>query len=90
MYKKIIYIIIVAALSISLLATFVTKQFVIDLGSMDWMAHWVSSPVALLLGIVFALTFGATFGKFTKTMSKKMLQYSVIGLGFPSSSSAQD
>ncbi len=82
MNKKIIYIIIVAALSISLLAAFVTKQFGIDLGAMDWMAHWVSSPVALLLGIVFALTFGATFEKFTKLMSKKMLQYSVIGLGF--------
>ena len=82
MYKKIIYVTIVAALSISLLAAFVTKQFGIDLGAMDWMAHWVSSPIALLLGIVFALTFGATFEKFTKTMSKKMLQYSVIGLGF--------
>ena len=90
MYKKIIYIIIVAALSISLLAAFATKQFGINLGAMSWMAYWVSSPVALLLGIVFALTFGATFEKFTKTMSKKMLQYSVIGLGFPSSSSEQD
>ena len=82
MYRKLIYIIIVAALSISLLAAFVTKQFGVDLGAMDWMAHWVSSPIALLLGIVFALIFGATFEKFTKTMSKKMLQYSVIGLGF--------
>ena len=82
MSKKIIYIAIVAVLSISLLAAFITKQFGVDLGAMDWMAHWVSSPIALLLGIVFALTFGATFEKFTKTMSKKMLQYSVIGLGF--------
>lgn len=82
MYKKIIYISIVAALSISLLAAFITKQFEVDLGAMDWVAHWVSSPVALLLGIVFALTFGATFEKFTTMMSKKMLQYSVIGLGF--------
>ena len=82
MYKKITYIIIVAVLGISLLAAFVTKQFSIDLGVMDWIAHWVSSPIALLLGIVFALTFGATFEKFTKLMSKKMLQYSVIGLGF--------
>ena len=82
MYKKVIYIFIVAALSVSLLAAFVTKQFGVDLGVMNWMSQWVSSPVALLLGIVFALTFGATFEKFTKTMSKKMLQYSVIGLGF--------
>lgn len=80
--KKAIYIIIVAALSISLLAEFATKQFRVDLGAMSWIAHWVSSPVALLLGIVFALSFGATYEKFTKLMSKKMLQYSVIGLGF--------
>lgn len=80
--KKIIYVAIVAALSISLLAEFATKMFGLDLGGMSWIAHWVSSPVALLLGIVFALTFGATYEKFTKLMSKKMLQYSVIGLGF--------
>lgn len=80
--KKVVYIVIVAALTVSLLAAFVTKQFGIDLGAMNWLAHWVSSPIALLLGIVFALTFGATYEKFTKLMSKKMLQYSVIGLGF--------
>lgn len=80
--KKIIYIIIVAVLSISLLAEFAVKQFGIDLGAMNWIAHWVTSPVALLLGIIFALIFGATYENFTKLMSKKMLQYSVIGLGF--------
>lgn len=82
MRNKIIYILIVAALGISLFAAFVTSQFGVELGAMDWIAHWVSSPVALLLGIIFALTFGATYEKFTKLMSKKMLQYSVIGLGF--------
>ena len=80
--KKIIYIVIVAALTVSLLAAFVTKQFDVSLGQMDWLAQWVSSPIALLLGVVFALTFGATYEKFTKLMSKKMLQYSVVGLGF--------
>lgn len=80
--NKIIYIIAVAALGISLLLEFLTKQFGISLGAMDWLIHWVSSPVALLIGIIFALVFGATFEHFTKLMSKKMLQYSVIGLGF--------
>lgn len=80
--NKVIYIIIVVALAVSLLAEFAAKQFGVDLGAMSWLAHWVSSPVALLLGIVFALTYGATYEKFTKLMSKKMLQYSVIGLGF--------
>lgn len=80
--KKIVYIIIVAALAVSLMAEFAVKQFGLDLGSCSWIGTWVSSPVALLLGIAFALTFGATYEKFTKLMSKKMLQYSVIGLGF--------
>jgi len=43
---------------------------------------WVTSPVALVAGIVFALVFGKTYPTFNKTMSKKLLQYSVIGLGF--------
>lgn len=80
--NKIIYIAIVSVLTISLLAEFCVKQFGLELGSMAWLGEWVSSPIALLLGIVFALTFGATYEKFTKLMSKKMLQYSVIGLGF--------
>lgn len=80
--NKIIYITIVASLAISLLLGFSVKQFGLDLGGCAWMATWVSSPIALLLGILFALLFGATFSDFTKTMSKKMLQYSVIGLGF--------
>lgn len=80
--KKTIYIVMVVVLSLSLLAAFFTKEFGIDFGPFNWVAHWVTSPVALLLGIVFALTFGATYETFTKLMSKKMLQYSVIGLGF--------
>lgn len=80
--KNLIYILIVAVLSVSLLAEFCIKQFNADFGSLSWVGSWVSPPVALLLGIAFALTFGATYEKFTKLMSKKMLQYSVIGLGF--------
>ena len=34
------------------------------------------------MGFVFALIFGKTFPDFNKVMSKKLLQYSVIGLGF--------
>lgn len=80
--KKIIYIVLVAALTVSLLLAFATQQFGLDLGAFSWVAHWVTSPVALILGIVYALLFGSTYGKFTGMMSKKMLQYSVIGLGF--------
>lgn len=80
--NKIIYVAIVSVLALSLLLGFAVKQFGLDLGSLSWVATWVTSPIALFLGIVFALTFGATYADFTKLMSKKMLQYSVIGLGF--------
>lgn len=43
---------------------------------------YASSPIALLTGLVFALVFGKAYPTFNKTMSKKLLQYSVIGLGF--------
>lgn len=80
--NKIIYIVIVSILALSLLMGFAVKQFGLDLGSLSWMATWVTSPIALFIGIVFAFAFGATYADFTKLMSKKMLQYSVIGLGF--------
>lgn len=80
--NKLVYVFIVSILGLSLLLGFVVKQFGLDLGSLSWIATWVTSPIALFLGIAFALTFGATYADITKLMSKKMLQYSVIGLGF--------
>ncbi len=43
---------------------------------------WVTPPVALFLGLAFALIFGQAYPKFNKKMSKYLLQYSVVGLGF--------
>ncbi|RSK35272.1 YeiH family protein [Hymenobacter metallilatus] len=43
---------------------------------------WASPPVALALGLVLAQTVGNPFPSFTKTYTAKLLQYSVIGLGF--------
>lgn len=80
--NKIIYIIIVAAMALSLLLGFACETFHIQLGSASWLTRWATSPVALALGFAFALAFGSTFPSFNKTMSKKLLQYSVIGLGF--------
>lgn len=79
---EICYIIIVAIIGVSLLLGFVEEVFALNLGPFAWMAHWVSSPVALALGLAFALLLGKAFPTFNKTMSKKLLQYSVIGLGF--------
>ena len=80
--NEICYVLIVAVIGTSLLLGFAEEVFHLQLGSLSWMAHWVSSPVALALGFAFALVLGKAFPSFNKTMSKKLLQYSVIGLGF--------
>lgn len=80
--KELCYILVVAVLGVSLLLGFAVEVFNLNLDSAVWIAHWVSSPIALAIGFVFALVFGKAFPDFNKTMSKKLLQYSVIGLGF--------
>mgnify|MGYP002672393979 FL=1 len=80
--NEVCYIAVVAVIGVSLLLGFAEEVFGLELGELAWMAHWVSSPVALALGFAFALIVGEAFPAFNKTMSKKLLQYSVIGLGF--------
>lgn len=80
--NEVCYIVIVALIGVSLVFGFVEEVFTLDLGLFSWVAHWGSSPVALALGFAFALLLGKAFPTFNKTMSKKLLQYSVIGLGF--------
>ena len=80
--NEICYVAIVVIIGASLLLGFAEEVFHTDLGGLKWAAHWVSSPVALAIGFAFALLLGKAFPAFNKTMSKKLLQYSVIGLGF--------
>lgn len=80
--NEVIYIALIVVMTVSLLIGFCTEVFGFDLGSASWIATWVTSPVALVIGLAFALIFGKAFPDFNKTMSKKLLQYSVIGLGF--------
>lgn len=81
-WRNYTYIAVVLILALSLLTGFIVDVFGFDLGSFSFIASWVTSPVALLLGIAFALTCGTVFPDFNKVMSKKLLQYSVVGLGF--------
>lgn len=76
------YIAIVVILGFSLLLDFATETFHLTMANANWMTHWLTSPIALSIGFIFALIFGKTFDAFNTLMSKKMLQYSVIGLGF--------
>ena len=49
---------------------------------MEAVSGWVTPPAALFIGLTFALLCGQAYPKFNKKVSKKLLQYSVIGLGF--------
>ncbi|MBT9391925.1 putative sulfate exporter family transporter [Hymenobacter sp. NST-14] len=43
---------------------------------------WASPPLALALGLLLAQTLGNPFPAFTRKLTPRLLQYSVIGLGF--------
>lgn len=69
-----IYIVLVV-----LIAVFLLLDYVPGLHSVSSL---VTPPVALFLGLAFALLCGKAYPSFNKKMSKKLLQYSVVGLGF--------
>ena len=72
--NKVLYAGILSVLALCLLAGYVP--------CLAMLASWVTPPVALFLGLVFALVCGQAYPKFNKKVSKKLLQYSVVGLGF--------
>lgn len=72
--NKTVYVGILAVLTICLLLGYVP--------GMTAFSSWVTPPVALFLGLAFALLCGQAYPKFNKKVSKKLLQYSVVGLGF--------
>ena len=72
--NKVLYAGILSVLALCLLADYVP--------GLAMLASWVTPPVALFLGLVFALVCGQAYPKFNKKVSKKLLQYSVVGLGF--------
>jgi uncharacterized integral membrane protein (TIGR00698 family) len=72
--NRVIYIAVLAIMTISLLLDYVP--------GMEQYSHWVTPPVALFAGLAFALLCGQAYPKFNKKCSKKLLQYSVVGLGF--------
>ena len=73
-YNKQVYVAIVSVLVLLLL-----MDYIPGCGAA---AAFLTPPMALFLGLFYALLFGQPYKKFNKTMSKSLLQYSVIGLGF--------
>ena len=72
--NKSIYIGVLSVITVCLLFGYVP--------GMSVFSSWVTPPVALFLGLTFALLCGQAYPKFNKKVSKKLLQYSVVGLGF--------
>ena len=73
-YNRHIYIALLSILSLCLLCDYIP--------ALRFLAAWVTPPVVLFIGLVFALLCGQAYPTFNKNVSKKLLQYSVIGLGF--------
>lgn len=73
-YSKPLYAGILSVLAICL--------FLGNVPGLEAFSSWVTPPVALFVGLAFALLCGQAYPKFNKKVSKKLLQYSVVGLGF--------
>ena len=73
-YNRHIYIALLSLLTLCLLCDYIP--------ALRFLSAWVTPPVVLFIGLVFALVCGQAYPTFNKNVSKKLLQYSVIGLGF--------
>ena len=73
-YNRHIYIVLLSVLTLCLLCDYIP--------ALRFLSAWVTPPVVLFIGLVFALLCGQAYPTFNKNVSKKLLQYSVIGLGF--------
>ena len=73
-YNRHIYIALLSLLTLCLLCDYIP--------ALRFLATWVTPPVVLFIGLAFALLCGQAYPTFNKNISKKLLQYSVIGLGF--------
>ena len=73
-YNRQIYIALLSIITLCLLCDYIP--------ALRFLSTWVTPPVVLFIGLVFALLCGQAYPTFNKKVSKKLLQYSVIGLGF--------
>ena len=49
---------------------------------LQFLSIWCKPPVMLFIGLAYALLCGQGYPAFNKKISKTLLQYSVVGLGF--------
>ena len=73
-YSKEIYITIIAIAAVCLSASYIP--------ALHFLSGWCTPPVMLFLGLAYALICGQGYPSLNKKISKTLLQYSVVGLGF--------
>lgn len=73
-HNKAVYVALLSVLTLFLLMDYVPVLRAYSV--------WVTPPVALFAGLAFALSLGQAYPMFNKKVSKYLLQYSVVGLGF--------
>lgn len=73
-YSQQIYIAITAIAAFCLFASYIP--------GLEMLSCWCTPPVMLFLGLAYAFICGQGYPSFNKKMSKMLLQYSVVGLGF--------
>ena len=73
-HSGIIYVTLLAVIVVALIAS--------EIPGIDFLGSLATPPVVLFLGLAFVLVCGLPFPAFNKKMSKQLLQYSIVGLGF--------
>ena len=73
-HSKEIYIAIVGIAALCLLSSYIPP--------LQFLSKWCTPPAMLFLGLAYALLCRQGYPNFNKKVSKKLLQYSVVGLGF--------
>ena len=69
-------------ISIAITAIAAFCLFASYIPGLEMLSCWCTPPVMLFLGLAYALICGQGYPSFNKKMSKMLLQYSVVGLGF--------
>ena len=70
------------AIYAGLLSVVTIFSFVGLVPGLEGLGTWMTPPVALFAGLAFALLCGQAHPAFNKKLSKYLLQYAVVGLGF--------
>lgn len=73
-YSKQVYITVIALSAMCLFGSYIP--------GLQFLSRWCTPPVMLFLGLAYALICGQGYPSLNKKLSKVLLQYSVVGLGF--------